>query len=255
MGLDRVKALLDAECARRNDTAELCDARPDPLLVARDYRDPSVALICALFGYGSVVQIVRFLRTLDFSLLEAPEPRIREVLQNRYYRFQKADDLIALFIALRRLGQEASLEEIFLSGYRDDASVLEGIEALIRAIEGIYRHASRGYRFLLSRAPSEGGNAPYKRWNMYLRWMVRRDALDMGLWSGVSRADLLIPLDTHTFHTARRLGLLQRKSYDLKAVFALTEQLRRFDSADPVRYDFALYRIGQEKLLDLATLK
>ncbi len=84
---------------------------------------------------------------------------------------------------------------------------------------------------------------------MYLRWMVRRDALDMGLWQGVRRADLLVPLDTHTFHVSRRLGLLKRRQYDLKAVFELTDRLRAFDPADPVKYDFALYRLGQENLL------
>jgi uncharacterized protein (TIGR02757 family) len=84
---------------------------------------------------------------------------------------------------------------------------------------------------------------------MYLRWMVRRDAIDMGLWSGVRRSDLIIPLDTHTFHVSRTLGLLQRRSYDLQAAVELTERLRTFDPQDPVRYDFALYRLGQEKLL------
>jgi uncharacterized protein (TIGR02757 family) len=81
---------------------------------------------------------------------------------------------------------------------------------------------------------------------MFFRWMVRRDALDMGLWSGIDPADLIVPLDTHTHRVGLRLGLLTRRSYDMKAALELTETLRRFDPADPVRYDFALYRLGQE---------
>jgi uncharacterized protein (TIGR02757 family) len=71
----------------------------------------------------------------------------------------------------------------------------------------------------------------------------------MGLWSGVDKSDLIIPLDTHTFNVSKKLGLLSRKSYDLQAAIELTEMLKEFDRSDPLKYDFALYRIGQEKIL------
>ena len=67
---------------------------------------------------------------------------------------------------------------------------------------------------------------------------------------GVKRSDLVIPLDTHTFQVGRELGLLKRKTYDWRAAVELTEALKRFSPEDPVKYDFALYRIGQERLLD-----
>jgi uncharacterized protein (TIGR02757 family) len=72
----------------------------------------------------------------------------------------------------------------------------------------------------------------------------------MGLWSKIDKKDLLIPLDTHTFNISLKLGLINRTTYDLKAVQQLTKKLRSFDADDPVKYDFALYRIGQEKLLN-----
>ncbi|MCW8821148.1 MAG: DUF2400 domain-containing protein, partial [Sulfurovum sp.] len=65
----------------------------------------------------------------------------------------------------------------------------------------------------------------------------------------IDKKDLLMPLDTHTFHVSRRLGLLKRKTYDMKASIELTDTLRTFDETDPIKYDFALYRLGQEKLL------
>jgi uncharacterized protein (TIGR02757 family) len=71
----------------------------------------------------------------------------------------------------------------------------------------------------------------------------------MGLWSDVDRADLIMPLDTHTFKVGQRLGLLKRKSYDLEAAIELTQTLKTFDATDPLKYDFALYRLGQEKLV------
>ncbi len=130
--------------------------------VAKEFNDPSVALICALFAYGNANLIVRFLEGLDFSLLDAEEEKIRQALSSAYYRFQKAEDTTALFIALRRLRQERALEEIFYEGYRSDHEVLAGISALISSIENAYTHKSRGYRFLLGRVYQKGVHSPIK---------------------------------------------------------------------------------------------
>ena len=92
------------------------------------------------------------------------------------------------------------------------------------------------------------GAGALKRWMMFLRWMVRDDNIDMGLWKSVDKADLIMPLDTHTYKVGLRLGLLKRKTYDLEAAIELTKSLKKFDKTDPLKYDFALYRIGQEKL-------
>ncbi len=247
MDCEAVRRMLEREAARRNDPAELDPQRPDPLLVASRYRDERIALVCALFGYGSARQIVAFLEGLDFSLLDAPEERIGRELAGVKYRFQSPRDVAALFVALRRLGRERSLEEIVREGYDRRGSILDGLWELIGAIRGAYPHDGRGYDFLVGHIPQ---NLPYcgpfKRYMMYFRWMVRSDALDMGLWRGIDPADLIVPLDTHTHRVSRALGLLARKSYDMQAALELTETLRSFDPADPVRYDFALYRIGQE---------
>lgn len=88
-----------------------------------------------------------------------------------------------------------------------------------------------------------------KRWMMYLRWMVRKDSLDMGLWKVMNPSELIMPLDTHTFTLSQKLGLLGRKQCDLKAALELTEMLRTFDPNDPIKYDFALYRLGQEGII------
>ena len=79
--------------------------------------------------------------------------------------------------------------------------------------------------------------------------MVRDDNLDMGLWKNVDKKDLILPLDTHTFKVSQKLGLLTRKTYDLKSAILITEKLKEFDENDPIKYDFAIYRLGQEKIL------
>ena len=136
-------------------------------------------------------------------------------------------------------------------------NLLEGIDALIQKIHNTANYTSQGFTFLISspfKRDKQGfikelGNAPYKRWNMFLRWMVRDDNLDLGLWCGVDKKDLILPLDTHTFKISQKLGLLDRQTYDLKSAILITEKLKEFDKIDPIKYDFAIYRLGQEKIM------
>lgn len=255
--LEKIKALLDNEVKLRNDIIELSADTPDPLMVAKKYNDEYIALICALFSYGNAKLIVKFLNSLDFDLLEQSDEVIQNSLKNHYYRFQNSDDVSALFIAIKRLKKENSLENIFKSAYDVNSDVLEGISKIIESILKVYEYSSKGYKFLVGTPPKRDknaaikqiGNAPYKRYNMFLRWMVRKDNLDMGLWKNVDKKDLILPLDTHTFKVSLKLGLLTRKTYDLKSAILITETLKEFDKKDPIKYDFALYRIGQENIL------
>lgn len=239
-------AMLEGEVLKRNTKNEISPIKPDPLLVASSYRDEYIALICALFAYGDVRAIVNFLHSLDFSLLDKNENIIQKKLENHYYRFQNARDIQELFITLLRLKKKTSLESLFLQGYTQKASVMDGLSCMISALYDINSYRSRGYQFLIGKIPTVKSTSPYKRLHMFLRWMVRDDYLDLGLWKGVDKKDLLMPLDTHTFKVGQKLGLIERKIYDFKAVLELTEALKKFDKSDPVKYDFALYRLGQE---------
>ncbi|TXE17256.1 TIGR02757 family protein [Psychroserpens burtonensis] len=89
-------------------------------------------------------------------------------------------------------------------------------------------------------------NSAAKRINMYLRWMVRQDnnGVDFGIWKRISPALLSCPLDVHSGNVARKLKLLKRKQNDGKAVLELDIALRKLDSRDPVKYDFALFGLG-----------
>ncbi len=247
--MQNIKQMLDKEVSSRNNSDELSSSKPDPLMVASLYRDETISLICALFAYGNARLIVKFLESLNFNLLLSSEEVIKKELSTYYYRFQKPDDVIAIFIALKRLRDVDSIESIFYDGYKRDGDILDGLWHFIDILKAQYTQDTHGYNFLVGKVPKKVSSAgTYKRYMMYLRWMIRDDELDMGLWSKIDKKELLMPLDTHTFKVSRRLGLLQRKSYDMRASIELTEVLKSFDMSDPIKYDFALYRLGQEKL-------
>ncbi len=241
--------LLNSEVKKRDSKSELSLERADPLLVATKYKDEYISLICAMYAYGNAKLIVKFLSSLDFSLLESDKPTIREKLEGKYYRFQSVRDTQEIFITLNKMKKNSSLESIFMNGYNQNSNVMDGIYRVIEAIYDTNPYRSRGYEFLIGKVPKKKPTSPYKRWLMFLRWMVRDDNLDLGLWEKVEKKDLLMPLDTHTFKIGQKLGLIKRKSYDFRSVLELTESLKKLDPNDPIRYDFALYRIGQEKLI------
>lgn len=233
--------------------------------------------------FRSVERILEGMGPRPHAFLADFDPR-RDAARFRGFRhrFHGARDL-ALFLSLvgQAIRAHGSLGRLFAAGY-DDAHPHVG-PALTHFVETILAGDARPFyrsgrvppsaaqrastarrpraagarasapraavplRFLLS-SPADGSAC--KRLLLYLRWMVRPDdGLDTGLWAdAIPASKLLIPLDTHTFRIARYLGLTERAASDWKAAVEVTEGLKRFDPADPVRYDFALCRLG---ILDL----
>ncbi|NPA87713.1 TIGR02757 family protein [Caminibacter pacificus] len=217
---------------------EVNEEKLDPILIAKKYNDEYISLVAALFAYGNVKAILKFLNSLDLENLNS---------NGAYYRFQTKKDVEEFLYTLKKMKEKYSLNEIFLKGYEKTKNPIDGIREIIKTMYEINPYNSDGYQFLIGKIPPKKtkGVSPYKRWNMFLRWMVRDDSLDLGLWRGVEKSDLIIPLDTHTHKVSLKLGLLKRKTYDLQSAMELTEKLKEFDPKDPLKYDFALYRIGQ----------
>lgn len=236
------KALLDS-LAREKNTQKGLFEHPDPLQIASIYKDEHIALLCALFAYGNAKNIVSFLNKLDFGLLKESEENIKKAFNKNSlkYRFQNSQDIKQIFITFKRL-KSFSLNEIALKAYEKEQNILEAIFALQKKLYSLNTYESRGYNFFLNKINKKSA---FKRYNMYFRWMVRKDELDLGLFKGIDKKDLLIPLDTHTHKVALKYGLMYRKSCDLKAVLELSSCLKGFDANDPCKYDFALYRLGQ----------
>lgn len=104
---------------------------------------------------------------------------------------------------------------------------------------------TRGIVFMI---PSPGKGSACKRMNLFLRWMVRKDELDFGLWNEIPTSKLLIPVDVHVARICKQLHLTARKNVSWKMAEEITDQLRKFDANDPVKYDFAICHIGMRKL-------
>jgi uncharacterized protein (TIGR02757 family) len=134
-----------------------------------------------------------------------------------------------------------SMEDVLLEGMSGSGDLKEGISHL-RQYFFCENHESRTEKHFADIYRGAAG----KRLNMFLRWMVRNDGrgVDFGLWKRIDPSSLYIPLDIHAGNTSRKLGLLTRKMNDWKAVEELTDNLREFDPADPVKYDFALFGLG-----------
>ncbi len=237
---------LDALHARLNRRALVS---PDPLEVVYRYDDPRdrevVGLIAACLAYGRVAQILRNL----YALLDALGPGPAEVIRREgadaaarvpgfRHRWTDASEMAGLLggisAVLRRHG---SLEGCFLAHCSaSDEDTLPALSGFTRELRG-----GAAANSLLS-APEKGSAC--KRLHLYLRWMVRRDEVDPGCWTGVSPGALLIPIDTHMHRIARGLGLTRRNQANLATVLEVTRGFRTINPADPLKYDFALTRLG-----------
>lgn len=160
----------------------------------------------------------------------SPERR----LKGFRHRFFGAEDFTALTKKIRTLlARHDSLGDAWDS----DLPFFDALCAFARKLQP----ATSGIPLVAS--PAKGSTA--KRLLMYLRWMVRNaDTVDFGLWNKITPDQLVIPMDTHVFKVSRLLGLSEARTPSWKAASALTEKLRAFDPDDPVKYDFALSRIG-----------
>lgn len=178
----------------------------------------------------------------DFILHHQEHERARfEAFKHR--TFQATDTLWFLAFFQEYYRHNASLETAFTKHLSASDPHMEN--ALIGFHRDFFDHPWAPQRTRKHVATPERGST-CKRLNMFLRWMVRRDGagVDFGLWEQIRPSQLLIPLDVHVERVARQLGLLRRKQTDWLAVLELTENLRRFDPDDPVKYDYALFGIG-----------
>jgi uncharacterized protein (TIGR02757 family) len=228
-----------------------CFVQPDPLQFLYDYpsvRDREVAaLVAASLAYGRVGQILKsvsfVLSVLGPSprafLLEHPHGELRSALSGFRHRFSPGEEVADLLRAARRTIREAgSLEACFTAGLAEGQStVLPALVSFVQTLRG----AGGRDGFLLAR-PERGSAC--KRWHLFLRWMVRRDDVDPGGWTGVPASMLVVPLDTHMHRIGRGLGGTGRKQADGKAALEVTEMFRSVAPRDPVRYDFSLTRLG-----------
>jgi uncharacterized protein (TIGR02757 family) len=237
---------------------------PDPLQFVRAQRRPGdqevVGLIASALAYGNVRQIKRSIAAVLQALGPRPAHALRRLtpgaarraLAGFKHRFNDGRDVACLLYFMRQMLESAgSIEAFFAAGLPPgDGHVgpaLASFSARALALDhgGLYGAAAlppgAGVRFFF---PSPVAGSPCKRLNLYLRWMVRPEGVDLGLWRSVAPCRLVIPLDAHVFAIARRVGLTRYRSPGWRMALDITERLRRLDPDDPVKYDFALHRMG-----------
>ena len=230
------------------------DAIRFPLRYA-DSRDRElVALLSACLAYGRVDLFSRALERVLAVMGPSParfvlafEPgRDGSLFADFRYRFNRPRDLVAFCLAARQiLACHGTLEACFVGGDPDpSATIRPALEAFSRAfleadLDAVFPRGrlSRGYRHLFP-LPSAGG--PCKRLHLFLRWMVRREPPDFGLWARVAPARLLMPIDTHVENMSRAIGLTRRRSRTWAMAEEITARLAVIDPDDPVKFDFAL---------------
>jgi uncharacterized protein (TIGR02757 family) len=238
----------------------------DPVELPRRFTSPDdqevAGLLAAALAYGRAdlfkPVLVRLLDQLGRSPARAVEAFARRpdaaALGWFRYRFNQPADLAALLAAIGHLrlahGSLGSrFTALFLAAGGDAAALrpaLAGLASELREappVAPLLRgRGERGLRHLL---PDAAGPGAAKRWNLYLRWMVRGpDAVDLGAWRGVPRAALVVPLDTHVHRVSRCLGLTRRADASWRTAEEITAALRLIDPEDPVRFDFALCHLG-----------
>ncbi|MFZ2445313.1 MAG: TIGR02757 family protein [Syntrophobacteraceae bacterium] len=232
---------------------------PDPLEFVHLYAnglDREVAgFIASALAYGRVRQIHfsvsavldRMGPSPSSFLLQNSASGIRDTFHFFKHRFTTGAVLAALLEGLKKLIDEyGSLESCFLRGF-DPAgeNILPALSDFVRKLD---LAAGRTMPMFL---PSPSGGSACKRLNLFLRWMVRRDNVDPGVWRGVSPSHLVIPLDTHMHRIALALGLTERKQADLRCAVEVTGKFARICPEDPVRYDFALTRFAMNNVAPL----
>jgi uncharacterized protein (TIGR02757 family) len=249
-----LKAALDELYAGYNRA----EAVADPVELVRRYRSSAdrevVGFVAAGLAFGRVASVLQSVERLLAVLGPAPAAFVAQFDPRRDggafaslgHRWTRGEDLAALVLVLRRMFDEAgSIEGFFLRGHdagrTDVEQSLESFSDRARALAGEAHPRLAGLSYFFPR-PSAGSAC--KRLNLYLRWMVRADAVDLGAWPGVSPSQLVVPLDVHVIRVGQCLGLTRLQSPGWRMASEITASLREFDPDDPVRYDFALCHLG-----------
>ena len=238
------------------------DSATDPIQIVRRYERPAdrevVGFLSAALAFGRVASVLQSVERLLSIVGDEPAAYVRRFDAHRDgaafahlgHRWTRGPDLVALVWLLSQMADRwGSIEAFFLDGYDPEApDIADALDrfssrALALDLKAAYGRVPRrpGVCYFFPR-PSAGSAC--KRLNLYLRWMVRRDALDLGLWPRVSPAKLIVPLDTHVIRVGRCLGLTHYTSPGWAMARDITASLRRLDPDDPVKYDYALCHLG-----------
>ncbi len=239
---------------------------PDPLQFLHLYKDErdieAVGFISSVFAYGNVKQIINTLEKIFNAFGNSPHKFIfnfngttdASIMRGFKHRFYTERDIVNFFITLNSVYHEYGLlKNLFYNFYSpEDENIKNALSGFsnhfVESVKNITgkKNVSQGIRFMFP-LPERGSAC--KRMNLFLRWMIRKDDLDFGLWNKIPASKLIIPVDTHVARVCKSLNLTLRKNVNWQMAEEITNNLKKYDPHDPVKYDFAICHIGMRKLI------
>ncbi|MCF8298249.1 MAG: TIGR02757 family protein [Melioribacteraceae bacterium] len=234
---------------------------PDPLQFPHRFEMPCdieiSGLISSVLAYGNIKQIINSLERIHKILGASPYDFVmnfnyekeRDLFKDIKHRFYTPDDIAVLFHILHEVyNSYGSLRYLFLMyHFPEDKNLKNSIYFFSKNLLSLSPHTniSRGVKFMF---PDPMKGSACKRMNLFLRWMIRKDDLDFGIWEEVQTGKLVIPVDTHIAKICKKLKLTKTKNVSWKMAEEITENLKKFNKRDPVKYDFAICHIGIRKI-------
>ena len=214
------------------------------------------AFISSIFAYGNISQIMSVLEQVFKVLgdnphefvLETTEKDIKKAFQTIQHRFYNSEDVFSLMKLLKKIYQNyGSLNYLFLLYYfNKDENLKNSISFFSNNLLYLSDSKSDGVRFMF---PDPIKGSACKRMNLFLRWMIRKDELDFGLWEEIEPKKLVIPVDTHVASICKEIKLTSKKTVSWLMAEEITENLKKYSHDDPVKYDFAICHLGMRKMI------
>ncbi len=226
----------------------------DALEPALKFKGPNQefsAFLCSVLAYGRISQVKKNIHAILDPMGSDPVEYLKTQSENDLklltrkwkHRFNTEHDMLLFLLTMQSIySNYGSLEN-----YIQPSSCVNSIELLKCIHKKFYlalpkgKKPKRGFHFFI---PDPHRNSASKRMNLFLKWMVRTDFPDLGLWSSFDKSKLIIPLDTHIYKQAKSLGWIQRTTADLTTALQITEKLKELDPSDPTRFDFALCHLS-----------
>ncbi len=228
---------------------------PDPLQFLynfdNQYDIEIVALISSSLAYGNVTTILKSIKKVIDTIqnpyiyiLSAPEKKILNDFTGFKHRFTTGEEIANLLITLKKIYETYdSLFNLFYELYKKSDNMNETLKRF-----------SLFFKNSPTLIPDVSKGSACKRLFLFLRWLIRNDNVDLGLWKKIPTSSLIIPLDTHMLNISRMIGFTKRKNANMKTALEITENFKKINRDDPVKYDFVLTRFGIRKELDIENL-
>ncbi len=250
--LDNIKELLDSYVDKYNRPDFI---NTDPISIPHSFKrkqDIEISgFLAATLAWGQrpviISKSIELMGYMDFSpyefVLNHSESELKPFLKFKHRTFNPTDVLYFIHFFRRVYLQYDSLEPLFVNAPESSS---DNIGSGINHFRQVFVNDPDFPLRTGKHVASPDRKSACKRINMFLRWMVRKDdrGVDFGIWNGIKPSQLICPLDVHVDRIARKLSLLKRKQTDWQAAVELTENLKRLDPDDPVKYDFALFGMG-----------